>query len=100
MSGVTEVLGSAWMVVAATDYEPNLPLAVLQDEQLANAWRDELTVYHESRPPLDANATDEEFEEAYARVEAWREAHPGGELAAGCMEFVVHQIPLRGAASP
>lgn len=95
MSEVTAATGAVWLVIGTTDYEPHTLLQVYLDENRANGWCTELQAYHATHPGWWADdATDAERDEAYDRLDAWRKAHPAGEVAAGCMGFDVLQLPL------
>ncbi len=86
------------LVMATTDYEtPNLLQAFL-DEARAKQWHAELEAYHATHPGWwGDDATDAERDAAYERLDAWRKAHPGGEIAAGGMGFAIHPLPLADA---
>lgn len=59
-------LASVHLVAAYSSVEPDFMLQAFLDPARAQAFLQELRDYETTRPPLDANATDEKFEAAYA----------------------------------
>lgn len=91
-------LASVYLVMATTDYETPDLLQAFLDEDLAKKWHAELQAYHATHPGWwGDDATDAERDAAYERLDAWRKAHPGGEIAARGMDFAIHPLPLADA---
>lgn len=89
---------SVYLVMATTDYETPDLLQAFLDEDRAKKWHAELQAYHATHPGWwGDDATDAERDAAYERLDAWRKAHPGGEIAAGGMGFAIHPLPLADA---